>query len=390
VLGDVTDERRAQARQIVNDRLASVGMLAAGVAHEINNPLTCVLAEIEMAQARLGDPPTAVEHLGVALDAAHRVRTIVSDLRTLSREGTHDPQVPVDVTRAIDTALRMVAPQIRGRITLRCELDGAPRVLANEGRLVQVFLNLVANAAQAMPEDRPVDDRILHVKTGIGHNGGAVIDVSDNGSGMTAEVRARIFTPFFTTKPIGSGTGLGLSICQRIIAQLGGTIDCDSAPGRGTTFRIWVPRAPDDVVAPRTSFPHASAPTQRRRVLVVDEDPFVRQTITRALRGEHEVVAVDSADAAWTRIDAGEPFDLVLFDAHATGTEGIAFWERLGARHARVREGLVFLCPRTTSAETRDRLRGLGSHTVDKPIDVQGLRAFASRGLERREEGATP
>jgi DNA-binding response OmpR family regulator/signal transduction histidine kinase len=383
VLRDVTEDRRAQARQIVNDRLASVGVLAAGVAHEINNPLTSVLAEIEMAVPHIAGKDRAIEHLNTALDAAHRVRTIVSDLRTLSRDGTHDGVVPVVVSRALDTALRMAVPHTRGRVEVRTELDEVPPVLANEGRLVQVFLNLVVNAAQAMPAALPAERRVIRVRV-ASSDGGARIDIADRGIGMTADVRARIFTPFFTTKPIGTGTGLGLSICQRIVTQLGGTIDCDSAPDRGTTFTLWIPAAPVDALGPPQ--PPSSGLTRivpRLRVLIVDADPFVRQSVTRALRSEHDVVSLESADAAWTRIEGGEPFDLVLYETGAPGLDARALWGRLAQSHA-LRDRIVFLTGRTVDAQLRDFVTSVSAMAMDKPIDAAVLRSWVTEHASAR------
>ncbi len=374
VVRDVTDERRAQARQIVNDRLASVGVLAAGIAHEINNPLTSVLAEIEMAVARIPGMDRAIEHLNTALDAAHRVRTIVSDLRTLSREGSGDALVAVDVARALDTALRMAVPHTRGRVEVKTEIGDLPWILGNEGRLVQVFLNLIVNAAQAM-NGLPQERRSIRVRAMRGRDGGARVDVVDTGTGMTAEVRNRIFTPFFTTKPLGTGTGLGLSICQRIITQLGGTIDCDSAPNRGTTFTLWLPPAPDQIGS--SPAPSGGREAVSARILVVDADPFARQLVTRALRAEHDVVALGSADVAWSRIEGGEPFDLVLYDGDALAPSAAELWSRLAGELAPLRDRVVFLTGPMTGPATREFLASTGARVLSKPIDATTLKRMA-------------
>ena len=370
VVRDVTDERRANARQIVNDRLASVGVLAAGIAHEINNPLTSVLAEIEMAVARIPGMDRAIEHLNTALDAAHRVRTIVSDLRTLSREGSGDALVAVDVARALDTALRMAVPHTRGRVEVKTEIGELPWILGNEGRLVQVFLNLIVNAAQAM-NGLPAERRVIRIRATRGRDAGAKVEIADTGTGMTAEVRHRIFTPFFTTKPLGTGTGLGLSICQRIITQLGGTIDCDSAPDRGTTFTLWLPPASADRVEARAP---AADPRGSLRVLVVDADPFARQMVTRTLRANHDVVALDTADVAWLRIEGGEPFDLVLYDGEAPALRAHELWSRLEGPLEPVRQRLVFLLGPTTSTGTREFLASIPARSLEKPIDASALK----------------
>jgi two-component system NtrC family sensor kinase len=259
VLRDVTQAKRAQENQIVNDRMVSIGVLAAGIAHEINNPMTSVLAELDMAIEDLPEGDPSAERMRAARDAALRVTTIVRDLKTLSRGGANDELALVDLRRVIDAAVRMAAPETRTRATVTVEIDSMPRVFANEARLVQVLLNLLVNAAQSIaqaardrgessvrhPAIAETATDTIHVSGGTGRDGGALIAIADTGTGMTPEVRARLFTPFFTTKPVGAGTGLGLSISHRIIVGLGGTIECDSTPDLGTVFRVWIP-APAD------------------------------------------------------------------------------------------------------------------------------------------------
>lgn len=376
VIRDITEDRRAQARLVVNDRLASIGVLAAGVAHEINNPLTSVIAEIEMGVQTIHTPDGAVEHLETALDAAHRVRTIVSDLRNLSRDSAEDAASSVDLARVIDTAVRLAGPHSRAaRVTVSPWVDRPPQVTGNEGRLVQVFLNLIVNAVQAMPEELPLERRVVTIRAERGRDRGARVEVVDTGTGMSPEVRDRIFTPFFTTKPPGTGTGLGLSISQRIITQLSGTIDCDSAPGVGTTFSIWLPAAADNDL--RRSGPRpAVSETPRRRVLVV-ADPFVRQTVTRALRADNEVIALGSGAQAWARLEAGEPFDLVIYDAHAPDIDAASLLARLG--DSPLAQRFIVVHGKTSNPEVRERLTQRGVPTLEKPLQPAPLIALANR-----------
>ncbi|RMH42691.1 MAG: PAS domain S-box protein [Deltaproteobacteria bacterium] len=243
---DVSERRALRSRLALADRMATVGTVAAGVAHEINNPLTYVLLNLDrMASAldAITGPPHAVDRLRDALaharDGAQRVRSIVSDLRSFSRasEDTAD----IDVRRVVRSAVNIAGNTIRERARLVEALDETPPVRASESRLGQVFLNLLVNAAQAIAPGAP-DRNLVRVSTRFdGHR--IVVEVADSGCGMPPAILRRAFDPFFTTKPIGVGTGLGLSICHKIVTSLGGEIEAESRDGAGSVFRVYLPRA---------------------------------------------------------------------------------------------------------------------------------------------------
>jgi hypothetical protein len=189
-----------------------------------------------------------------------------------------------------------------------------------------VFLNLLVNAAQAIPEGHAEDNEI-RVTTGQAADGRVCIEIRDSGCGMSAEVQARLFTPFFTTKPVGFGTGLGLSICHRIINVLGGEITVDSRPGKGSSFKLFLP------VASRPSLPAPVQPTaevaaiRRGRVLVVEDEPTVIKVIERTLSRDHDVVARTNGQAALELILGGSVFDVILCDVMMPVMSGIEFYE---------------------------------------------------------------
>jgi PAS domain S-box-containing protein len=251
---DITDRKKMEEKLVQAERLASMGTLAAGVAHEINNPLTYVMANIGFVSERLpkllaGDPSLAVasqlDELATALaeaqEGAIRVRQIVRDLKSLAR-GDEEQYGPVDVRAVIESSISMVSNQILMKAELVRNLGEVPMVEASESRLGQVFLNLLVNAAQAI-RGGAVGRNKIGVSTCTDTAGRAVITVSDTGEGISPHVMGRIFDPFFTTKPLGVGTGLGLFICHGIIKALGGEITAESALGCGTTFRIALPPA---------------------------------------------------------------------------------------------------------------------------------------------------
>jgi len=238
-LRDVTERRRLQGRLMASDRMASIGTLAAGVAHEVNNPLAYVLSNLEYVREHvtLDDLPRGelAALLDEALHGAERVRNIVRDLKTFSRSDDGAPQ-PVDINKVLELSVAMAANEIKHRARLIRDYREVPKVQGNASRIGQVLLNLVINAAQAIPVGA-ADANVIRVSTRlIGRS--VEVTVSDTGPGIPAALHQRIFEPFFTTKPTGVGTGLGLSICHNLITAMGGEISVESEPGRGATFRV--------------------------------------------------------------------------------------------------------------------------------------------------------
>ena len=238
---DMTERRQMLASLAEKERLASVGMLAASVAHEIMNPLTYVLANLDFVVGeRSVDPARNTKALVEAREGARRMQQIVWDLRALGRTGGEE-LFYVDARTVLEIALRLSGPEVARTASVVLELDEVPCVLASESRLCQVFINLLVNAAQAM-ETRASEGRQIRVKTRHDEGANLVgIDVADNGEGIAADRMTRIFEPFYTTK--ASGTGLGLSICRDIVERMGGRIDVASNVGTGTTFTVWLSTA---------------------------------------------------------------------------------------------------------------------------------------------------
>jgi C4-dicarboxylate-specific signal transduction histidine kinase len=248
VLRDVTEQRRIQARLLLTDRMASIGALSAGIAHEINNPLASVLANAVVArelvdEIRSRNQEEVVKELAETLDdvteGARRVERIVRDLRVFA-SGEDERVARIDLRRVLESSLAVVGHGVQQRARLVIDVPDEPLlILANETRIAQVFVNLLANAADALVEATAAENEVrVTMRKGRGH---VVIEVTDNGPGIPAAVRERLFTPFFTTKAIGVGTGLGLSICHTIVTRYGGEITAESEEGRGATFRVTLP-----------------------------------------------------------------------------------------------------------------------------------------------------
>jgi signal transduction histidine kinase len=253
LLRDLTELRRAQSWMMTQDRLATIGQLSAGIAHEVSNPLGFVRANLGFVSASVRDAmqgaqapqatAAALAEISEALkesdEGVGRIDDIVQSIKLLSR-GLDLPEAPVAVARVLESAAKLARGEISTRAVLELSLEPVPFVLGTEGGLGQVVLNLLVNAMQAIPAGHPQSHRIgLSCKPDVG--GGVVIRVSDTGAGIPPEVRARLFEPFFTTKPAGVGTGLGLSICMTIVTQMRGRIDVESEPGKGTAFLIRLP-----------------------------------------------------------------------------------------------------------------------------------------------------
>lgn len=256
-------QQELQAGMAHVERLVATGELAAGVAHEINNPLAFVIANLTHLARELpevfdqlraqasgltpapGDPlgPEALEDLLQALaearEGADRVKLVVRDLKSLSRVDEAE-RGEVDVRRVVEGSIRLVRNEIRQRARLVTDFVEVPRIVANEARQGQVFLNLAMNAAQAIPEGA-AEQNELRISTSVDDEGRVVVDVTDTGVGIPPHLLSRIFEPFFTTKPVGLGTGLGLSICETIVSALGGSLAVESEVGKGTTFRVTLP-----------------------------------------------------------------------------------------------------------------------------------------------------
>ena len=390
-------QKKMQSQLMVSDRMASVGTLAAGVAHEINNPLAAVIANLDYITESLrlmisgdsaGVSPTRsnawlLEEIKTPLDdareAAQRVRFIVRDLKIFSRSTDDEERGAVNVDAIMESSLRMAWNEIRHRATLVKLYGRVPVVEANEARLGQVFLNLVVNAAQALPAGQAERNEI-RVSTRL-EGERVVIEVSDTGPGIPPQIIGRIFDAFFTTKAVGVGTGLGLAICQRIVTDMAGTLTVESEVGKGTTFRVSLPLArkrKSDVAPPAE--PMAAA-GRRGRILVVDDEELVVRSVKRILSKEHDVVATVSATEALALCAGGEQFDLILCDLMMPEMTGMDLHRELSLVAPEQADRMIFV---TGGAFTEKAWRFLSEtpkEHLEKPFASANLRAIVQRYL---------
>ncbi|MCC6527121.1 MAG: response regulator [Polyangiaceae bacterium] len=388
---DTTEVRRMKAHVAASDRLASIGTLAAGIAHEINNPLSYLTTNLEVAdqslQAVAGAlPPPALRELGQLLaearDGADRIRRIVGDLRTLSRSDDEAVEA-VDLREVLDWSTGIAWNEIRHRARLIKDYEPGCVVEGNVGRLGQVFLNLLVNAAQAIPEGHATHNEIRVTARRSGDR--VVVEVADTGSGMDAATLARLFEPFFTTKPIGVGTGLGLPICHGIVTARGGQIRVQSALGAGTTVSVELPAAAVVARAP-SARPVAPVAVPRQRVLVVDDEPLVRRSLERALRG-HEVSSADGGREAIALCLEGE-HDVILCDLMMPDVTGMDVYEAVCAVRPELARRFVFITGGAFTPRARAFVDALPNTVVDKPISVAKLEVVI-RDVVARDPRAT-
>jgi signal transduction histidine kinase/CheY-like chemotaxis protein len=381
--------QETQARLVASERMAALGQLAAGVAHEINSPLAYVSANIDFALAAFapapgpdGGPGEPLSALTQARDGVVRLRQIARDLRLFSHN-QNDHREPVDVHRVLESSLMMAAVEIRHRARLVKELGALPTISANEGRLGEVFLNLLINAAQSLP-DGAAHDHEIRVRTSVA---GAFVkvEITDTGVGIAPENLAHLFEPFFTTKPAGEGTGLGLSICHGIVTKMGGAIEVTSRPGHGSTFTVSLPIGeirPDERPQPPAPRP-AAPPSGRARVLAIDDDPLVLAAIKRSLAG-HEVVSIDDGRQALTLLAEDHAFDVILCDIMMPELSGVDLHEQMAVVAPLLQERIVFLTGGAFTAGTRAFLDRVPNRRLDKPFDVQELRDLVGTAAASR------
>jgi two-component system cell cycle sensor histidine kinase/response regulator CckA len=388
---DVTDRERTLAHLVRADRLAALGTLCAGAAHEINNPLTYTLLNIEhtlralravpvesggLTRAQLDD---MIESLSRSMAGATRVSELGRSLTLFARGGGTERRCVVGVQGALESSIQMSMHEIRHRARLVRDFEDVSPVVANETCLGQVFINLLVNAAQAIPEG-DVENNEVRVSTRADEQGNVVIEVSDTGGGIAPDALSRIFDPFYTSKLAGAGTGLGLSISHGTIEALGGRISVTSTPGVGSTFRVtlppcsYVPRAPP---APENKLGVAG---RAAHVLVVDDEEFVGDAIVRALAPECRVTHAASGREALALLSRGASYDMILCDVMIPDLSVMDLHAETARVAPTLADRFVFMTGGAFAPSARAFLEKVGSPCLEKPLGLDKLREVV-RGL---------
>ena len=389
----VRSENKAfQEQLLLSDRLVQIGTLAAGVAHEINNPLTYVIGNVGFALQQLSLPPTGdtlkasvCEALQQALEGAERIRATTEDLRVFSRNDDGSPH-PVELQRVLDSSIGMAWTQIRHRAQLVKDFQSVPPIAANENRLGQVFLNLLVNAAQAIPEGNAAAHAIRVSMRQVGDR--VEVEVSDTGLGIPPEMRSRLFEPFFTTKPRDVGTGLGLSISRKIVREYNGEIDVRANPDRGTTFCVRLPLSAD--TGPLADTPAAMEHLPRHgRVMVIDDEPALVELLGRMLSEEHEIASFSDARRALAHLETDGDFDVIVCDLMMPQLSGLEFHADLERLHPALAERVVFMTGGAFTTAAQQFLGAVSNPRLQKPFHPDALSALI-RDLLARQDVARP
>ena len=388
---DVTKRKELADKMIQMDRVIAIGSLAAGVDHEINNPLSYVSGNVRLALegiiALQRDPVDAdalsagftelVSLLTEAAQGTHQITKICRDLRGLARERT-EPHGPCDISAVIEAAVRVTDNQVRYRANLERSFAPVPPVLGSSSKLTQVFINLLVNAAQSIHEGAAQANRIS-IRT-VAEPDWVQIEISDTGVGVEPEHLERVFEPFHTTKDVGQGTGLGLAICRQIVTAHQGEITMVSTMGVGSVVRVRLPTmaapsleaaipAPELTAAPAQVAPQPS----RRRVLVVDDDVLVARLLKRRLGKRHDVTVAHSGAVALALLSAGERYDVIFSDLMMPEMTGMELHAHVLERWPAIAESMVFLTGGVFTAAGRAFFDRVTNRRFYKPFSMQEL-----------------
>jgi len=402
IIDDVVQREREHGKALLSaqrsSRLASVGQLAAGIAHEINNPLTYVISNLEhilefepklASQLVAADRHAIVDSAQDALEGAHRVRRIVHGIKLFARLDREVHITDIDVNEVLESSLDMARNEIRHRATLETDFaDQLPFVKADKSRLGQVFINLLINAAQALPAEPEAGAKhTITVATGQGEEGFLTIAITDTGAGIEPEKMSQIFEPFYTSKPVGEGTGLGLPIVHGIVSDAGGHIDVTSEVGKGTTFSVHLPTSCDmGEEQERTAEYSAPKESSPGRILIIDDEALVAKSLARMIKGANST-AVGGGHEALAILEEDSDFDVLFCDLMMPGLSGPKFYERLEAEYPELAKRVIFITGGVFSDVTQTFLDNSQARCLYKPFSLDSVRE-AIAGIQGDNKGA--
>ena len=398
-------EARQLRRQLIHgDRLQAIGHMAAAVAHEINNPAGYALGNLAMLGEELDSIRERLVALGmdesgvldsleqcremaeVSRDGVKRIAVVSRDLRRFGRADVDHAEM-MSVPDIVQTAVRIARMEIRHRAELVVDIGQVPMIRGHPGRLAQVFINLLVNAAQAIDAG---DARHNLVKiTCHLEDGHVVVGVADTGRGMTDAERAHAFEAFFTTKPYGEGTGLGLSLAADIVAQHGGRISVESAPGQGTSLHVWLPVHSELTPSTPPSRPMglAAGPAPRPRVLIIDDEPLLQRAFITMLGPAWDCHVDDSAEEVIARLESGDcAWDAIVLDLMLPGIDGAGLHRRIVADYPHLEPRIVFTTGGATTASAKEFASHMDERTIYKPCTSAELLAAVEAVAEASRE----
>lgn len=365
--------RDAQQRQVESERLAVIGQMTAGLAHELNTPVSYLLANLHVLKRGLATLPanaTTDEWQAIVDDCtegAERIRRTVRDLRLFGRGGA-DTLQSTDLNALVDSVLGLMRAELVRSAKLERHAGSLPTIDAHPGRLAQALLQLLRNAVQAV-QSAP-GERLVEVTTGM-ESGRARVRIRDSGVGMSADVLARVFEPFFSTRPAGQGVGLGLSMAMDVVRHHGGELRLSSRPGEGTTVEVLLPvREVAEVEVP--------ANRRRRRILVIDEDRAVLHAVSRLVGRNHDVVTAQGGRTALQLLSEDDAFDLILCDLNMPDLSGPDVFDELSRSRPELLPRFAVLTGGALDERQEALVSQLGRRVLEKPFEQASLESLFS------------
>jgi two-component system, cell cycle sensor histidine kinase and response regulator CckA len=403
VLRDITLQNQIERQAVLNDKLATLGTLAAGVAHEVNNPLTYVLGNLAFLKEQVDEIRSRADQSGMdetgkkilvemaeeindITQGGERIRDIVRGLKSFSRGGEEKVE-KVDLNQAVESAINMTFHVMKQKARLEKDLAvDLPALNINSGKLQQVFINLFINASQAIAGNHPSENKIS-VHTGR-QDGNLFVEITDTGKGIPQDILPRIFDPFFTTKPVGVGTGLGLAVCNEILQHYLGTIEVSSQVGKGTTFRVTLP-LDNGMAAGKAAPMDIPAAMKLGRVLVVDDEPSNLEVISRSLKKDYEVLSALSGMEAMAILEkGGDQVDVIVSDINMPEMDGMALYRTVALVFPGMEKKMVFITGGIFSDEVNRFMGSIPNYCLEKPFNQQDLRAAVSQCVVSEKTGA--
>lgn len=375
---DQSEKKEAEALLIETERMASIGTLVAGVAHEINNPLASVILNLEIILNECTNsqtiPAKLVNKLHETYAAVENIQKIVIDLKLLSHR-EEDPKTSVDLAKVLDSSLRIALNENRRPIEIVKNYSQSTKVLANEGRLGQVFLNLIINAAQALRKENPRNR--IEVTASIQAEQ-VIVSIKDNGIGMSEPIKKRIFTPFFTTKPKGIGTGLALPLTKRIVKNLGGDITFTSTLNSGTEFIVSLPLAPPENLAHAEEPGEIESSSQQSKLLIVDDEETFSSVLEEVLADDHEVTTVNCGADAIALLSEGKRYNVIVSDLMMPQMSGMELYKKVLELAPDQAQRMVFMTGGAFGPSTSGFLESIDNKKIEKPFKLKELRKLLS------------
>ena len=369
---DITERKKTAEHLTEQSRLASVGELAAGVAHEINNPLTSIILSTELlSETEL--PVETMADLAIISNSAQRAAKVVQSLLLFARRENHQPE-PVSLESVIDRALELKKPDFRvNNIDTIMDIEpDLPNCLADTHQMSQVIVNILNNAEHALVTHSGCGEITIKLRS---TSDTVTLEIHDNGPGIESDLMHKIFEPFYTTKQPGEGTGLGLSICHGIVQQHGGEMWAESINREGTSFFIKLPVTKAAVGLKHSTHQTIQVDTASvGRILVVDDEPLIRQIVAKGLTDDYGLV--DQAPSGEVALDMilNSHYDCILLDLKMPGISGKEVFERTASYDHRIADRIVIMTGDTANPETASFLSNISNTVIHKPFTLREIK----------------